>query len=570
MSLRRTAQVRWSRGEQVLRDPTLNKDVAFTSAERKRLGLEGLLPAHVLPLEQQVAMELEHIFSKEDPLEQYIGLTALYDRNETLFYRLLIENLERLAPIVYTPTVGLACQRFSHIFRRPRGVFICPADRGHVAARLRNYSHHNVRLIVVTDNERILGLGDQGAGGMAIPVGKLILYSAGAGIHPSLCLPVSLDVGTDNQTLLGDPFYLGFRGRRLRGAEYDTLIEEFVRAVKAVFPHALLQWEDFKKANAFRLLERYRERLPSFNDDIQGTAGVTLAGVNAGLKLTGRQLREERFLFVGAGAAGVGIGSLLRTALQQGGLDLSETRQRQLFLDSSGIVHSGRDDLEKHKREVAWTMETLAATGFRVPLPTALHEVIECFKPTVLIGTTGQPGDFTPAAIRAMAKHCERPLIFPLSNPTSKAECTPAHALEHSDGRALVATGSPFEPVTLNGRTHVIGQCNNAFIFPGVGLGVLISEASRVSDSMFLAAANTLADFTVRQESWNGALYPSLRHLREISRAIGFKVAQTARDEGCGRALEDQELKSAIEEFVWFPDYPAQPEARKKSAKPAA
>ena len=426
MSLRRPAQVRWSRGEQVLRDPTLNKDAAFTAAERRHLGLEGLLPPHVLTLEQQVAMELEHIFSKDDPLEQYIGLVALLDRNETLFYRLLTENLERLAPIVYTPTVGLACQKFSHIFRRPRGVFICPGDRGHIAARLRNYSHHNVRLIVVTDNERILGLGDQGAGGMAIPVGKLILYSAGAGIHPSLCLPVSLDVGTDNQALLNDPFYLGCRSRRLRGAEYDTLIEEFVRAVKAVFPHALLQWEDFKKANAFRLLAHYRERLPSFNDDIQGTAGVTLAGVLAGLKLTGRQLREERFLFVGAGAAGVGTGALLTTALKQAGLDATAARQRQLFMDSRGIVHVGRSDLEKHKREVEWSAEALSAAGFREPLPTGLDEVIGVFRPTVLIGTTGRPGDFTPAAIRAMATHCERPLIFPLSNPTSKAECTPA------------------------------------------------------------------------------------------------------------------------------------------------
>jgi malic enzyme len=570
MNSRRFAHVRWSRGEQVLRDPALNKDAAFTGAERKRLGLEGLLPPHVLTLEQQVAMELEHIFSKEDPLEQYIGLVALLDRNETLFYRLLIENLERLAPIVYTPTVGLACQKFSHIFRRPRGLFICPGDRGHIAARLRNYSHHHVRLIVVTDNERILGLGDQGAGGMAIPVGKLILYSAGAGIHPSFCLPVSLDVGTDNRALLDDPFYLGHRGRRLRGAEYDSLIEEFVRAVKAVFPHALLQWEDFKKANAFRLFERYRERLPSFNDDIQGTAGVTLAGVLAGLKLTGRRLRDERFLFVGAGAAGVGTGALLTTALKQAGLAANEARQRQLFMDSRGIVHVGRSDLEKHKHGVAWSGEAVAAAGFREPLPTALDQVIEIFKPSVLIGTTGQPGDFTPAAMRTMATHCERPLIFPLSNPTSKAECTPAQALEHSDGRALVATGSPFEPVTLNGRTHVIGQCNNAFVFPGVGLGVLISEASRVSDSLFLAAANTLAEFNVAQESWNGALYPSLRHLRQISQAIGIKVAQTARDEGFGRALEDQELKRAIEEFVWFPDYPAQTEARKKSAKSAA
>ncbi|MCL4789739.1 MAG: NAD-dependent malic enzyme [Verrucomicrobia bacterium] len=547
---------RWSRGEQLLRDPTQNKDAAFTHAERRRLGLDGLLPPHVLTIEQQVAMELEHIFSKKDPLEQYIGLIALLDRNETLFYRLLIENLEPLTPIIYTPTVGLACQQFSHIFRRPRGLFICPDDRGHIAARLRNFRHRAVRLIVVTDNERILGLGDQGAGGMLIPVGKLILYSAGAGIHPAHCLPVSLDVGTDNQALLEDPFYLGYRGPRLRGAEYEELVEEFVRAVKTVFPHALLQWEDFKKANAFRLMERYRERLPSFNDDIQGTAGVTLAGMLAGLKITSQRLRDQRFLLVGTGAAGVGIGRLLSTALKDEGLNGEEIKSHQLYLDSAGIVHDGRADLETHKREVAWSREQLAATGLHEPLPTALERVIALFKPTVLIGTTGQAGDFTPAAIRAMANYCERPLIFPLSNPTSKAECTPAEALKHSEGRALVATGSPFEPVAFNGRTHVIGQCNNAFVFPGVGLGVLISEASRVTDSLFLAAARTLAEFTVNQESWNGALYPTLRHLRQISQAIGLRVAQTARDEGFGRTLDDEAFRAAIEDFVWVPDYP--------------
>ena len=557
--MRHDLHVRWSRGEQLLRDPTQNKDAAFSRAERRQLGLEGLLPPHVLTIEQQVAMELEHIFSKKDPLEQYIGLIALLDRNETLFYRLLIENLEPLTPIIYTPTVGLACQQFSHIFRRSRGLFICPEDRGHIAARLRNFRHRNVRLIVVTDNERILGLGDQGAGGMMIPVGKLILYSAGAGIHPSHCLPVSLDVGTDNQALLNDPFYLGHRGPRLRGAEYDELVEEFVRAVKTVFPHALLQWEDFKKANAFRLMERYRGRLPSFNDDIQGTAGVTLAGVLAGLKITRQHLPDQRFLLVGTGAAGVGIGRLLSTALRDEGLDAEGIKLRQLYLDSGGIVHAGRADLESHKCEVAWTREQLSSAGLNEPLPAALEKVIAAFKPTVLIGTTGQPGDFTPAAIRAMAAHCEHPLILPLSNPTSKAECTPADALEHSDGRALVATGSPFEPALFNGRTHVIGQCNNAFVFPGVGLGVLISEASRVTDSLLLAAAKTLAEFTVAQKSWNGALYPSLRHLREISQAIGLRVAQTARDEGFGRTLDDAALRAEVEEYVWYPDYAGQP-----------
>ena len=559
MNHKANSNARWSRGEQMLRDPAQNKDLAFTNAERRRLGIEGLLPYAVLTIQQQCATELEHIFSKHDPLEQYIGLIALLDRNETLFYRLLVENLERLTPIIYTPVVGLACQQYSHIFRRPRGLFLCPEDRGQIAHRLRNCSQRDVRLIVVTDNERILGLGDQGAGGMAIPIGKLVLYSAAAGIHPSLCLPISLDVGTDNGALLEDPYYLGYRGRRLRGAEYDTFVEEFVQAVKNVFPRALLQWEDFKKANAFRLLERYVRRLPSFNDDIQGTSAVVLAGIFSGLRLTGQPLREQRFLLAGSGAAGVGIGRLLRTALMEEGVTEAEVRQRQVFIDRGGVVHTGRSDLEAHKRDVALRPEDLAAVGLANPPTGELEEIVAAVKPTVLIGTTGQPGDFTPAVIRAMAAHCERPIILPLSNPTSKAECTPSEALVNSEGRALVATGSPFEPVLYGGQRHVIGQCNNVFIFPGVGLGVLISEASRVTDAMFLAAARSLAEFTRTAASAGDALYPSLRDLRTASRLIAFKVAQTARDAGLGRSVEDSVLQAEIDEFVWHPDYPARP-----------
>ena len=546
---------RWSRGEQVLRDPAQNRDLAFTRSERRRLGIEGVLPQAVLTIQQQAAMELEHILAKSDPLEQYIGLIALLDRNETLFYRLLIENLERLTPIIYTPTVGLACQQYSHIYRRPRGLFLCPDDRGQIAERLRNFRQRDVRLIVVTDNERILGLGDQGAGGMAIPVGKLVLYSAGAGIHPSLCLPISLDVGTDNSGLLEDPYYLGHHGRRLRGADYDSFVEEFVQAVKTVFPRALLQWEDFKKANAFRLLGRYAARLPSFNDDIQGTSAVTLAGILSGLRLTGQGLRDQRFLLVGSGAAGVGIGRLLRTALMAEGLTEAEVRQRQIFVDSGGVVCEARKDMETHKAEVALRKEDMAALGLADSLPGNLEKIVQTVRPTVLIGTTGQPGDFTPGVIRAMASHCKSPIIFPLSNPTSKAECTPSEALTHSDGRALVATGSPFDPVTFKGTRHVIGQCNNVFVFPGIGLGVLISEATRVTDSMFLAAACALAEFTRSQGAANGSLYPNMKDLRDVSRLIAVKVAQTARDEGCGRSLDDAALPKALDEFCWFPDY---------------
>jgi malic enzyme len=547
--------VRWSHGEQVLRDPAQNKDAAFTRAERRHLGIEGLLPSAVLSIEQQIEVELEHIFSKREPLERYIGLIALLDRNETLFYRLLVEHLEQLTPIIYTPTVGLACQQFSHIFRRPRGLFLCPNDRGQLAQRLKNFRQRDIRLIVVTDNERILGLGDQGAGGMAIPIGKLVLYSAGAGIHPSFCLPISLDVGTDNSALLEDPFYIGYRGRRLRGAQYESFVEEFVQAVKHVFPCALLQWEDFKKANAFNLLERYAQRLPSFNDDIQGTAAVTLAGILSALSISGAALRDQRFLLVGSGAAGVGIGRLLRTALRAKGLSETELRQRQIFVDSGGLVCELRTDLEPHKREFALRPDDLTALGLPAPTEWSLEKIVREVRPTVLIGTTGQSGDFTPGVLREMAEKCERPLIFPLSNPTSQAECTPSEAIINSDGRALVATGSPFEPVVYKNRKFVIGQCNNVFVFPGVGLGALISEASQVTDSMFLAAAQTLAEFTASHSAGEGCLYPRLCELREVSKLIAFEVARKAREHGFGRSLDDDAIRSALDEFCWFPDY---------------
>lgn len=548
-------QVHWSRGEQVLRDPIQNKDAAFTHKERTLLGIEGMLPPAVLTIEQQVEMEMARIFAKQEPLERYIGLTALLDRNITLFYRLLLDHLDRLAPIIYTPVVGLACQRYSHIYRRPRGLFLTPDDRGKIAERLQNFRQHDVRLIVVTDNERILGLGDQGAGGMGIPVGKLILYSTGAGIHPTLCLPICLDVGTDNSALLEDPVYMGYRQRRLRGPEYDSFIEEFVQAVKLVFPRALLQWEDFKKNNAFRLLQRYVNRIPSFNDDIQGTAGVTLAGVFSALHQTGQKLANQRFMLVGSGAAGVGIGRLLRTALRAEGLSDAEVRQRQIFIDSSGLIWDGRGEMDAHKREFALQKSDLTALGLGEELPKGLEALVESVKPTVLIGTTGTPGDFTPGVIRAMAAHCARPIIFPLSNPTSQAECTPSEALQYSDGRALVATGSPFEPVRHKDEVHTIGQCNNVFIFPGVGLGALISEASKVTDSMFLAAAKALAEFTCSQPLPKGCLYPRLEKLREISRIIAFKVAQMARDEGLGKALSDSQIEKELDEFCWYPEY---------------
>lgn len=542
-------------GTALLRDSRHNKDAAFTLEERAAFGLEGLLPPAVFTIEQQAALEMEKLAAKPDPLEQYVGLIALLNRNETLFYRVLLENIEQLAPIIYTPTVGLACQRYSHIFRRPRGLFLSPADRGHIAARLRNLATDDIRLIVVTDNERILGLGDQGVGGMAIPVGKLILYSAGAGIHPSRCLPVSLDVGTDNGALLEDPFYLGFRARRLRGPDYDSLVEEFVLAVKAVFPRAVLQWEDFKKGNAFRLLERYVDRLPSFNDDIQGTAAVTLAGILSGLRHTGQTLRNQRLLFVGAGGAGVGIGRLVRAALEQAGIPAHEIRRQFVFLDSSGVLRANRSHDDPYKASFALTAEDATARGLGSDSPLNLLEVVKAWRPTILVGTSGQPGAFTPAVIEQMAASCPRPLILPLSNPTSKAECTPTEALVHSNGQALIATGSPFDPVVFAGQRHVIGQCNNVFVFPGIGLGLLISEARRVVDALFLAAADAVAEFTYRAHATDQSLFPTMSELRPVSRHVALRVAQAARKEGVGQDVDDATLEKRLDDWCWYPDY---------------
>ncbi len=542
------------RGADLLSDELLNKDSAFSADERASLGLVGLLPPQVLDIEAQVALELEHVRRKSDPLERYIGLAALQDRNETLFYRVLIENLEEFMPIVYTPTVGLACQRFSHILRYARGIWVTPADAGRVADVLRNATRDDIRLIVVTDNERILGLGDQGCGGMPIPVGKLTLYTAGAGIYPAYTLPVSLDVGTDNQALRDDPFYLGWRHPRLRGQAYDDLVEEFVEAVLEVYPHTVLQWEDFKQHNAIRLLDRYRRRIASFNDDIQGTGAVVTSGIIAACRLKKEPLSAQRFVLLGAGAAGIGIARTLRAALRADGASEDEIRRAILLADSHGLVRKDRDGLDADKVEVALGPEDAAALGLDGPA-VDLATIVRAVRPGFLIGTSGQPGAFTEEMIRAMAEHTAVPVVMPLSNPTDKTEAAPADILAWTEGRALIATGSPFAPIDVGGATRVIGQANNVFIFPGLGLGAIVSETREVTDELFLVAARTLAAHVSDDRLATGSLYPSVGDLRKVSRAIAIEVARYAREAGSGRGYRDDQLEAAVDAAIWYPEY---------------
>ncbi len=546
------------RGVALLDNAQFNKGIAFTLAERDAFGLRGLLPPHVATIQEQVRLELEHVRRKSsDDLEKYIGLSSLQDRNETLFYRLLVENIEEFLPIVYTPTVGKACQEFSHIFRRPRGVWIAPEDALHIPEMLRNAAHGDVRLIVVTDNERILGLGDQGAGGMGISIGKLALYTAAAGIHPSQTMPISLDVGTDRRELLDDPLYLGRRSPRLRGAEYDAFVDKFVTAVKEVFPKAILQWEDFKQENALRILHRFKKRLPSFNDDVQGTAGVVVAGLLAALRLTGGKLSEQRIVFLGAGASGLGIAHLLREEMRSEGASEEKVHAAILSLDSKGLVYVGREHVDEFKQEVALSSREMQIYGFEAGRHYSLEDVIAHAHPTILVGATGQPRAFSEQAIREMARHCATPIIFPLSNPTSNSEAVPKDVFEWTGGRAIMATGSPFAPVDVAGRQRFIGQANNVFIFPGVGLGAMVAGAREVTDSMFLVAARILAGLVGEDRLASGAVYPSVSSLRFVSRAIALAVAKHVLAEGLSmrKDCRAENLEAEVDQAMWYPDY---------------
>lgn len=541
------------RGTALLNHPMYNRSTAFTVEQRRAFGLNGLLPAAVTTMELQARRAYGNIVRKDDPLERFIGLAALQDRNEILFYRVLVDHLEEFLPIVYTPTVGRACQEYSRIFRRARGLWITPEHRGEVYETLGNAPYENVRLIVVTDNERILGLGDQGAGGMGIPVGKLALYVAAAGIHPTETLPVSLDVGTDNDGLLKDELYIGYRKPRTRGAEYDALVDEFVTAVKRRWPKALLQWEDFKQWNAFRLLERYRSSLPSFNDDIQGTAATALAGLLAGGRATGTALAKQRIVMVGAGAAGTGIARLIQAALVRSGLGGDELYRALALVDAEGLV-VGKDI--EYRRGLSWPEGVAAGLGFGAGSPRDLLSVVRVLKPTVLVGASGVPGLFTEEVVREMARHVERPLIFPLSNPTANAEAVPQDLVRWTEGRALVATGSPFGMVEWQGKRVRVSQGNNAFVFPGIGLGVLIAEAREVTDAMFAAAAETLAGLVPDADLAEGLVFPPMRDLRRLTAQVAEAVVREARDSGLGRPVSDGEIPTAVAAAMWEPVYP--------------
>lgn len=511
-------------GQALIREPLLNKGAAFTEEERRSFGLEGLLPPRPISMETQRRRVFENLDRISDPLEKYVALASLHDRNEHLFFSVLMERLEELLPIVYTPTVGLATQRFSHVFQRGRGVWISPAMKGRIGDVLRSaVGGRRVRLIVATDNESILGIGDQGAGGMAISIGKLALYTAAAGINPAEVLPVSLDVGTDNEVLLADPFYLGWGQRRLRGSAYMELLDEFVAAVRDVLPGAMVQWEDFRKDNALRILDRYRTQLPSFNDDIQGTGAVALAGLLSAGRITGRSLADERVVILGAGAAGLGIARQIRAGIAAAGLSGEALRLAIAVLDSRGLVVEGGGIADAYKHELAWPAHAAEGAGLGEGRR-QLVDVVRQVRPTTLIGTSGQAGAFTREVIETMASQVDRPLILPLSNPTAQCEAAPSDLYEWTGGRALVAAGSPFPAVEYGGRHYRVGQGNNAFIFPAVGLAAIIGGLPSITEQHFHYAARALAATMTEADLDAGLLYPPISTLREVCSRVAAEV----------------------------------------------
>ena len=533
------------KGSQILHEPLLNKGTGFTAKERKSLDLVGLLPPTILTIEEQKDRIMENFHAKQDELEKYIFMIALQDRNETLFYRTVIDEIETMMPIIYTPIVGKACQKYGQIFRRPRGLFISANDRGNINSLLGNWPNPHVDVIVVTDGERILGLGDLGAHGMGIPVGKLSLYTACAGIDPARCLPIMLDVGTDNEDLREDPLYIGITQKRLRGNEYDDLMDEFMEEVRSVFPDTLIQFEDFANVNARRLLNKYRNDFRMFNDDIQGTAAVTLAGLMATQRITDRKLQDETLMFYGAGTAGMGIAELFVSALEKDGISEVEARSKCWFIDSQGLVVKERKGLNRSK---------LSFAHYHAPVKNML-DIINTVKPTALIGVSGQSQSFSKPVLQAMARINERPIIFALSNPTSMSECTAEQAYGWTEGRCVFASGSPFESVTMNGESFTPGQGNNAYIFPGVGLGAVISRSRTVPDTLFLVAAEILSSMVTDENISSGQIYPSLSSIQEVSKNIALAVARQAEKDGLVGSKLPNDLDQHIDKYIYRPVY---------------
>jgi malate dehydrogenase (oxaloacetate-decarboxylating) len=526
-----------------------NKGTAFTAEERRELGLLGFLPPQVESIETQVARAYRAYQGKPTDIERHIYLRQLQDENETLFYRLVLEHIEEMMPIVYTPVVGQACQQFSDIYRRPRGLFLAWPDRADLDSSLAGIRRH-AEVIVVTDGERILGLGDQGAGGMGISIGKLSLYTLIGGVHPAHTLPIFLDAGTNNAERLNDPSYIGWRHERVTGQDYDDFIEMFVTAVRRRYPNALLQWEDFSSAHAAPILARYRDRLCTFNDDIQGTAAVATGTILAAMEVAGGRLTEQRFVMLGAGSAGIGIREQLIRTLIRHGLDEATAGNEFYVLDSKGLIHDGRSDLSPAKRAVAQPASAIATWR-----GTSLADVVHHARPTVLMGATGEPGVFTEAIIREMAAHTERPIVFPMSNPTSRAEAIPEDLLKWTDGRALVATGSPFAPVSHGGRTHVIAQSNNSYIFPAIGLAVRAAGIRRITDDLFMTAAEALKDTSPALHDPAAPLLPALRDIRPVARHIARAVALEAQAKGLAEPMDEARLDRRLDEAMWFPAY---------------
>jgi malate dehydrogenase (oxaloacetate-decarboxylating) len=542
-------------GYELLNDPLLNKGTAFTEEERDAFELHGLLPPSVATLEEQVTRRMQAFLSLSTDLERYVFLRGLQDSVEILFYALLLRDLGRMLPVVYTPTVGLGCEEFSHTFRKPRGLFLSYPHMGRLKDILANPRFDKVEAIVVTDGERILGLGDQGAGGMGIPIGKLSLYTACGGLHPAATLPIMLDVGTNNGQCLADPIYVGWRHERVRGTDYDQFIEAFVNAVIERWPHVLLQWEDFARDNATRLLERYRNRLCTFNDDIQGTAVVTTGTLLSAINVTGAPLSDQRIAVLGAGSAGVGVSSLLLSAMIDDGLSEHEARSRFYLVDRDGLLVEGMSGILDFQRRFMRSRAELVDWRLEQPDRIDLWDVARNARPTVLIGVSGQPGAFPERVVRAMAEFTRHPIIFPLSNPTSRSEATPSDLITWTEGRALIGTGSPFPPVLKDGVAKRIDQTNNSYVFPGIGLGVITAQARYISDGMLLAAARALAEVSPSKRDPGANLLPPVTELRDVSYRVALAVALQAQREGLAEQTSREELGTSIRLKMWTPAY---------------